>query len=234
MIAYVDARRGISGVSLLAALIDAGADGDEIAAALRPLSPREAKLRAEETIVDGLRTSRLSVDGTGRVGEGPREIVHRLAALDLPRDVVRRAADVYGRIALAEARVHAVTPRAVRFEELATLRSVAGVAGSVLALHRLGVERLTTSPLPFGGGEVTTHHGRLSLPAPATLELLKGVPVEPQAVEGELVTPTGAALIAALASGFGEIPPMTVGAIGVGSARSATASIVTRVVLGRP
>jgi uncharacterized protein (DUF111 family) len=233
MIAYVDARRGISGTSLLAALVDAGADADEIAASLQPLAASEGKLRAEETVVDGLRTCRVHVEEDGdRVGDGPRDIVARLAEIDLPRSVVRRAADVYGRIALAEARVHAVRPQAVRFEELATLRSVVGVAGSVLAAHLLGIDPITASPLPFGAGEVMTHHGRLPLPAPATLELLRGIPVEAQAGGGELVTPTGVALLASLATSFGEIPTMTIEGIGIGAATSAGASIVTRVVLG--
>jgi pyridinium-3,5-bisthiocarboxylic acid mononucleotide nickel chelatase len=233
MIAYVDCRRGISGTSLLAALIDAGADPDEIAVRLHFLAP-EMKLRADELVVDGMRTTRIQLDdGDSRVAEGPSDLVGTIAGGRLPAAVRERATEVYRRLAAAEARVHGQTPHTVRFEELGTLRSVVGVVGSALALDRVAVETVAASPLPFGGGEASTHHGLVALPAPATLELLRGMAVEPQGVAGELVTPTGAALIASIASSFGGIPPMTVEAVGIGSAASATASIFTRVVVGR-
>jgi uncharacterized protein (DUF111 family) len=233
MIAYVDCRRGISGTSLLAALIDVGADADEIAARLRFLAP-EMKLRADELVVDGMRTSRIQVDdGDARVAEGSRDLLATIDGGELTAPIRDRAADVYRRLAAAEARVHGETPDTVRFEELATLRSVVGIVGSAVALDRLGIETVGASRLPFGGGDAPTHHGLVALPAPATLELLRGMPVEPQGVAGELVTPSGAALIASIASSFGEIPPMTVEAVGIGSSASATASILTRVVLGR-
>jgi pyridinium-3,5-bisthiocarboxylic acid mononucleotide nickel chelatase len=234
MIAYVDPRGGISGTSLLAALIDAGADADDVAARLRFLTRGDLKLRADEVVVDGMRTTRVQLDEPDvRVAEGPKDLLAMIAGGGLPGAVRDRATDVYRRLAAAEARVHGETPDTVRFEELATLRSVVGVVGSSVALDRLGIETVAASPLPFGGGEAPTHHGVLALPAPGTLELLRGMPVEPQGVAGELVTPTGAALIASIAPTFGGIPPMTVEAVGVGSAGSATASILTRVVIGR-
>ena len=233
MIAYVDCRRGISGTSLLAALIDAGADVDEVAARLRFLAP-DLKLRADEVVVEGMRTSQIRLDdGDARVAEGPRDLLATIAGGGIPRTAHDRATDVYRRLAAAEGRVHGQTPDAVRFEEVATLRSVVGVVGSAVALERLGVDTVTSSPVPFGRGTTETHHGLMPLPAPATLELLRGMPVEPQEVDGELVTPTGAALLASIATSFGEILPMKVEAVGVGSSSSAV-PIVTRVVLGRP
>jgi pyridinium-3,5-bisthiocarboxylic acid mononucleotide nickel chelatase len=234
MIAYIDCRRGISGTSLLSALIDAGADADDVAAGVRFLTRGDLKLRADEVIVDGMRTTRVQVDDEDdRVAEGPEDLLGRIAGGGLPEAVRTRATDVYRRLAAAEARVHGETPDTARFEELGTLRSVVGVVGSALALDRLGIEAVAASPLPFGGGDAPTHHGLLALPAPATLELLRGMPVEPQGVAGELVTPTGAALIASIASSFGGIPPMTVEAVGIGSAGSASTRILTRVVIGR-
>jgi len=234
VIAFVDARRGVSGSSLLAALVDAGADVDGVARSLEFLVAGELKLRAEEAVVDGLRTSRAHLDDAGdRIADGPADLVSILSRADLPSPVRTRAVEIYRRIGAAEARAHGVDPGAVRFEELATLRSVVGVLGTILAMEQLEVDRLVASPLPFGGGTVETHHGRLPLPTPATLELLRGVRVEPQAVPGELVTPTGAALVASLASSFGEAPPMTVEAVGVGSSGPGGHTIVTRVVLGR-
>lgn len=235
MIEYVDCRSGISGTSLLSALVDTGADVDEVAARLRFLSSRDPKLRAEEAVVDGLRSCRVRVDDADvRVAHGPSDLIAAIADGGLPPSIRDRAVDVYRRLAAAEARVHGVEPEAVRFEELASLRSVVGVVGSAAALDQLGIDAITSSRVPFGRGTVdTTHHGRLPLPAPATLELLRGMPVEPQLVAGELVTPTGAALLASIASSFGEIPPMTVDRIGIGSAGSTAIPIVTRVVVGR-
>ena len=234
MIAFVDARRGISGSSLLAALLDAGADVDDIAERLGSFLTRDAKLRVEETVVDGLRTCRVGLeDADVRVSEGPHDLIAKIANAGLPDRVNERAADVYRRLASAEARVHGVEPEAVRFEELATLRSVVGVTGSLLALEQLGIGTVISSAVPFGQGTIETHHGRLPLPAPATLELLRSMPVEAQATEGELVTPTGAALLASIAL-FGAMPSITIRSVGVGSAPSADTSIVTRVVLGRP
>jgi uncharacterized protein (DUF111 family) len=231
MIAYVDCRRGISGASLLAALIDAGADVDEVTARMRFLARGELKLRADEVVVDGMRTSRIQVDdGDVRAAEGPADLLGALASGGLPEAIRDHATDVYRRLAAAEARVHGETPDTVRFEELATLRSVVGVVGSAMAVDLLGIDTVAASPLPFGGGDARTHHGVITLPAPATLELLRGIRVEPQEREGEVVTPTGAALIASLVSSFGGIPPMTIDAVGIGSANGA---IVTRVVVGR-
>jgi uncharacterized protein (DUF111 family) len=234
MIAFVDVRRGISGASLLAALIDAGADPDAIADRIDPLRAG-VKVRAEEVVVDGLRSCRVVVDDAdARMTDGPADLVHRLSQSGLPPDVVHRVTEVYRRLAAAEARVHGVEADAVRFEELGTVRSVVGVVGSLLALRQLGVDSVAATPLPFGGGLVETHHGRLPLPAPATLELLRGIPVEPQVGPGELVTPTGAALIAVLASSFDGIPPATVEGVGIGSSRRPSTSIVTRLVLASP
>jgi uncharacterized protein (DUF111 family) len=233
MIAYLEVRRGISGTSLLAALLDAGADLDDVAARTKFLAPRDLDLRLEETSIDGLRAARIGLtDAKARVADGPRELLVRIDGGGLPPAVRERVVDVYERLAAAEARVHGVQPDGVRFEELASLRSVLGVVGSALALEHLGVDTVAASPLPFGGGEVTTHHGRLPLPAPATLELLRGMPVEPQAVAGELMTPTGAALLASIAPSFGDIPPLTIRSLGVGTAPTAATAIRTTVVLG--
>ena len=233
MIAYLDVRGGASGTSLLSACLDAAGDVDEVGARLGSVLGPERKIRLEERIVGGLRTSRIHVDDAdGRIAEDPGAFLARVAASGLPASVTDRTTDVYRRMIAAEARVHGVEPDAVRFEELATVRSVVGVVGTLLALAQLEIDEVVSSPVPFGGGTAETHHGRLPLPAPATLELLRGVRVEPQPDRGELVTPTGAALLVSLASDFGEIPATTIQAIGVGSAQAGGTPIVTRVVIG--
>ena len=238
MIGYIDARHGVSGISLLAALVDAGADIDRIALQLRALTAEAVKIRAEEIVVDGLRTCRIHVAGMdARVAAGPAELLDLIRDMRLPSSAHDLATDVYRRLAAAEAHVHGVEPEAVRFEELAALRSVVGVLGTALALEQLGIEGIAASAVPFGGGDVDTHHGRLPLPAPVTLELLRGIPVEPQTEPGERLTPTGAAILAVTASTFGPIPPLVVDSVGIGSAAlssPAGASLFTRVVVGRP
>jgi hypothetical protein len=234
MIAYVDCRRGISGTSCLAALVDAGANAGEVAERLGFLARGELSLRTEDALLGGIRTRRIRLEsGDVRIAEGPGDLIELLAAGGLPVPVRDRATDVYRRLAAAEARVHGATPDTVRFHELATLRSVVGVVGTAVALEQLGVEGLTSTPIPFGRGTVDTEHGRLPVPTPATLELLRGLPVEPQQATGELITPTGAALLASAASSFGAIPPMTIELVGIGSANSKPVPIVTRVVIGR-
>jgi hypothetical protein len=107
----------------------------------------------------------------------------------------------------------------VHFHEVGAVDSIVDITGSVLALHLLGVERVACSPLPPGRGFVKTAHGLLPVPAPATLELLRGLPIVPSEVEGELVTPTGACLMACLAETWGPMPPMRVEAIGYGTGK---------------
>jgi pyridinium-3,5-bisthiocarboxylic acid mononucleotide nickel chelatase len=137
----------------------------------------------------------------------------------LPEVVKARALAIFQRLAEAEARVHACGVEEVHFHEVGAVDSIVDITGSVLALHLLGVERVACSPLPTGRGFVKTAHGLLPIPAPATLELLRGLPVVPSDVEGELVTPTGACLMACLAEEWGPMPPMRVEAIGYGAGK---------------
>lgn len=235
MIAYVDCTHGVSGMSLLAGLVDAGADVDELAASLRFLAPDALKLRADETLVEGIRSTRIHVeDGEARIADAPGDLLAAIHGGGLAPSVLERTSRIYRRLIAAEAHVHGVEEDAVRFRELGRLRSLIGVVGTAHALEQLRIDFVRSSPIPFGGGIAVTHHGPVSLPAPATLELLRGVPVEGQEPPGELVTPTGVAILTTLASGFGVIPAMTVDRIGIGSARTDSATIMTRVVSGLP
>lgn len=135
----------------------------------------------------------------------------------LPAPVKETAERVYTRLAEAEASVHGTTPDRVHFHEVGAVDSIVDVVGAVYALHLLGVERVVCSPLPNGHGFVRCAHGMMPIPPPATAELLKGCPIRPVDVQGELVTPTGAALVSALATEFGPLPAMTVEAVGYGA-----------------
>lgn len=233
-LAYLDCSRGVSGVAALAALLDAGADLDHLSKELRFLDGGGGGpiLRAED-VMDGVFRARcVSVPGgSATVGRNLTELEARLSGAGLPDAARDLAIDVYRRLAEAEARVHGSSPKAVRFHEVGSLRSVVGVVGTALAISSLGIERVVASPLPFGSGTVETEHGPLPIPAPATLELVRGMPVEPHEGTGELVTPTGAAILAATAASFGPMPAMTIEDVGYG-ADVRRAELVLRVILG--
>ena len=232
-IAYFDCSGGISGVAALAALIDAGADVESLSKELEFLGGSVPIMTTEDVVLGEFRVRRVTVEGGGEsVGKRLADLVALLSAGGLPdagREFVLR---VYGRLVEAEARVHGSNPEAVRFHEVGSLRSVVGVVGTALALEQLGIDTVVASPLPFGHGTVDTEHGRLVVPTPATLELLRGVPVEPHGGPGELVTPTGAAILAVAAASFGQIPAMTIESVGYGTGDLRTAHIVLRVVVG--
>jgi uncharacterized protein (TIGR00299 family) protein len=152
----------------------------------------------------------------------------------LPAAVKETAERVYNRLAEAEATVHGTTPDRVHFHEVGAVDSIVDVVGAVYALHLLGVERIVCSPLPNGHGFVRCAHGMMPIPPPATAELLKGCPIRPVDIQGELVTPTGAALASALAAQFGPLPAMRVEAIGYGAGtKEFPFPNLLRVIIGR-
>jgi hypothetical protein len=232
-VAYFDCSRGISGIASLAALIDAGADVDYLSKELQFLGGDLPIMRTADVVLDEFRVRRVSVEGgRAQVGRRLADLETLLSAGALPDAARDLALRIYRRLAEAEARVHGSSPDAVRYHEIGSLRSVVGVVGTALAIEQLGIDEVVASPLPFGRGTVDTEHGRLAVPAPVTLELLRGVPVEPQEVSGELVTPTGAAILAVAAASFGQIPAMTIDSIGCGAGEPRRPEIVPRVVVG--
>ena len=141
---------------------------------------------------------------------------------------------MFERLAAAEARVHGTSIEKVHFHEVGAVDAICDVVGAVLALDLLGIERLICSPIPTGSGTVTCEHGVIPVPAPATVELLRGVPIVPGMQTGELTTPTAAAILTTLASEFGPVPPMRVGATGYGAGTRETGEVanVLRVIVG--
>jgi uncharacterized protein (TIGR00299 family) protein len=127
------------------------------------------------------------------------------------------ATRIFRRLAEAEAKVHNSTIEKVHFHEVGAVDSIADIVGSAIAWDLLGVDRIICSPIPTGTGFIEIAHGRCAIPAPATAELLRGVPLADFAPEGELTTPTGAAIVAALADAFGPLPAMKISAIGYGA-----------------
>jgi pyridinium-3,5-bisthiocarboxylic acid mononucleotide nickel chelatase len=120
-------------------------------------------------------------------------------------------------IAVAEAKMHHSTLQKVHFHEVGAIDSIADIVGTAIGLEALGIESVMASPVPTGHGSITIDHGRVSVPAPATAEILIGIPIAASNIEAELTTPTGAAILKSLASSFGPMPAMTIEAVGYGS-----------------
>lgn len=168
-------------------------------------------------------------------GRSYAEIRRILTRAKLEAPVRERALAIFAALGEAEAAVHGIPVERVHFHEVGAVDAIVDVTGTAIGLHRLGVERITCSPLPLGHGSIDTEHGRLPLPAPATLELLRGAPVVAAGIEWETVTPTGAAIVRAVVDAFCALPAMTVDAIGIGAGNDRSGGLpnVLRALLGR-
>lgn len=215
---YVDCVSGVAGDMLLGALIDAGADARVVRAGLEGLGVEGLDVATERTTRHGVMATHATVVGAARQPHRDwASIRAQIDAAALPDRPRARAQETFRRLAHAEGRIHGIDAERVHFHEVGALDAIGEVCGVALALEDLNVDRVVCSPLPAGRGFVDAAHGRLPLPAPATLALLEGAPLYGTDVEHELVTPTGAALVAALADAFGPLPQMTVGAVGYGA-----------------
>jgi uncharacterized protein (TIGR00299 family) protein len=203
---------------ILGALLDAGVEPEIWQGELNKLNLSGYELEIDRVQKQGIAATSVGV----LVSEGSQErqlaeIEELIGTSQLPNDVKEKSTEVFRRLAVAEAKVHGTTPDRIHFHEVGGVDAIIDIVGSVVGLQLLGVEEIYASTLPLGRGFVDCAHGRLPLPAPATIELLQGVPVLSRDVEGELVTPTGAAILTTLARGFGPFPPMTVERIGYGT-----------------
>ena len=217
-IAYFDCFSGAAGDMLLAALLDAGLSLDDLRADLAHLSVQGYDIEVSRAQQHGLTGAKFDVLDTA--GERPARnltlIREVLQASDLPDSVVSRSLDVFTRLGEAEAHVHGVTLEEVHFHEVGAIDALVDIVGFCCALERLAIDAIYASPLPLGSGTIRTEHGLLPVPAPATLALLAaaGAPTYPLDARSELVTPTGAAILTALAT-F-ERPAMRVTHVGYG------------------
>ena len=215
---YVDAVGGVAGDMLLAALLDAGADEATVREALAELGLPGLDLEVGIERRHGIAARRVNVvaaqEPVDRTWSDVRTIVEAAPLPDRARD---RALAVFSALARAEAHVHRMPVEEVHFHEVGAADAIADICGIAVALETLDIEEVVCSPLPVARGFVDAAHGRLPLPAPATLELLRGAPLKGVDLDVELVTPTGAAVVAALAPAFGPVPPMRLSSVGYGA-----------------
>jgi uncharacterized protein (TIGR00299 family) protein len=212
---YIDAIAGVAGDMLLGALLDAGASEAAVREGLGRLGVDIVHTRTER---HGIGAARIEVvaarEHAHRDWAAVRELID---TADLPTRAHARAHEAFRRLAEAEGHIHGVPADEVHFHEVGAIDAIADVCGVALALEDLGIDDVVCSPLPAPRGFVRAAHGRLPLPAPATLELLRGAPLYGVDLDVELVTPTGAALVAALASAYGPLPAMTLESTGYGA-----------------
>lgn len=222
MIAYLDMPSGISGDMFLGCLVDAGWPLEQLRSTIERLGlpPGSWHVDQERVMRGPLAATLLNVEAAE--GDQHRHLHHIAAILDqadLPRSVKSRSLAVFQRLAQAEAAVHGSSIEEVHFHEVGALDAIIDVVGVCAGLEALGIEQLYASSAPLGEGWTKSAHGRIPLPAPATLAILSGVgaPTRPAPGPGELVTPTGAALVAELA--LFRQPPMRLQRIGLGAGR---------------
>jgi pyridinium-3,5-bisthiocarboxylic acid mononucleotide nickel chelatase len=217
-VGWLDLGSGVSGDMLLGALVGAGVPLATLSAALEPLG-LPITLRREDVRRGGLAAVRVHVDVPA--GEQPHRTWADVRGLldRLPEPLRSSACGVFAALARAEAAVHGVPADDVHFHEVGALDAVADVVGVCAGVAALGLDRLVSSPIALGGGYVRTAHGRLPVPGPAVLALLAdaAAPGHGGGAEEELATPTGVALVTALASDFGQLPPMRPAGTGTGA-----------------
>jgi uncharacterized protein (TIGR00299 family) protein len=223
-IAYFDCFSGAAGDMILGALVDAGLDFSFLEAQIAKLHLSHYHLRKASVTKKGLGGTQIVVD----VDQHHHDHHHRhlsdieaiIEASDLDADVKDRSLAIFRRLAEAEAGVHRTSIEEVHFHEVGAVDTIVDIVGAVAGLSMLGIQQVHCSPLHVGSGTIECAHGILPVPAPATAELVKGKPVYSTGIEGELLTPTGAAILTSVATDFGPLPTMTVEKIGYGAGTS--------------
>lgn len=230
---YLDCISGISGDMTLAALIDLGADLSYIVDQLKQLPIDDFNIEVHSVVKRGIAAKKLKIDlypntpappVLFRMQEDPNHVHRRaadiLAMLEeskLPARVKQRSLAIFQAIAIAEGKIHGMDPQEVHFHEVGAMDSIIDIIGVCLALEYLQIEELYASPVPTGSGKMRMAHGLYPIPAPATAELLRGIPLAVLEVKGELTTPTGAGILKALVKEFKSIGGFMIQQIGYGA-----------------
>ncbi len=217
-ICYADCFSGISGNMFLGALIHAGFKRSVLHRELEKLHIDGYHIVVKEKTDQSISALKLTVNCTSsrKIRTLPT-ILNILNNSELDPQVIEEAAAVFQLLAAAEAKVHGIDINDVHFHEIGALDTIIDVVGTIVGLRQLGIDQLVCSSLPTGHGFIKCAHGLLPIPAPAVCELLRGIPTYGLNIRQELITPTGAALVAALADDFGPMPPITITATGYGA-----------------
>jgi pyridinium-3,5-bisthiocarboxylic acid mononucleotide nickel chelatase len=233
---YFDCFAGIAGDMTVAALLELGLPIETLRESLAalPISGYEitsSKVERHGVAGTSFRVTLLQEDQPHRHYSGIARMIDEAPLKPRVKELAQR---IFKRLAEAESTVHGVPMERVHFHEVGAIDSIVDIVGTAIGLDYLGIERIYGSPLPFGRGFIHTAHGKLPVPAPATAQLMQGIPLAGDIGEGERVTPTGAAILAALAEGFGVPPAMKPQRIGYGAGEKDFAEVpnLLRLVLG--
>lgn len=216
--AYLDCFSGISGDMFLGALLDAGLPSETLKRAIStlPLEGYEIKTAHEKRHeISGIKFT-VDVDHEKHSHRGLNEIKDIIDNSELSEEVKENSLSVFKSIAIEEGHIHGQPPENVHFHEVGAVDSIIDIVGTLFGLEYLKIGSVFASKLPLGSGFIESRHGRIPIPAPATLALLKGIPVYDSGLKTELTTPTGAALVKKVVKNFGTMPPMIVDSIGYG------------------
>jgi uncharacterized protein (TIGR00299 family) protein len=218
MLAYFDCFSGISGDMTLAALIDLGVPLKYLEDRLNSIPLADFDITVTQVHRSGIHAVSVSVgaydDQTTRNFTDIRSLI-----MDCPLSerIKSTSIQIFKKLASAEARIHSCSTEEVHFHEVGGIDAIVDIVGAAIGLDYLGINNIIASPIPLGTGFVTCRHGKLPVPAPISLDILRGVPVYGTDISHELVTPTGAAIIVTLAERFGTMPDMTMTGIGYGA-----------------
>jgi hypothetical protein len=216
--AYLDGSSGMSGDMFLAALLDAGLDARRLLMELKKMPLGFYEFKRSRAVRGGLVGGRVEIRVPGEQPERKlSDIEGILERAALPESVKEKSLKVFRALAEAEGKLHNLPPTEVHFHEVGAVDAIIDIVGACLGLELLEISELVCSPLNVGSGRIQAAHGSLPVPAPATAELLKNIPIYSSGVEDELVTPTGAAIVSILAASFGPMPPLKVERIGYGA-----------------
>lgn len=232
-IIYLDCFSGISGDMFLGAMVDMGIPVDTLASGLYGLG-LDIQLNINKVRKHGIAGIKVDVVIPDTAHERHlSEILEIIDGSALESDIKQTAGRIFRRLGEAEAKVHGIDIEKVHFHEVGALDTIADVVGAAICYKASGAETLYSSPVNVGSGFVKTSHGLLPVPAPATLELLKGASIYSTGIQAELVTPTGAAILAELCAGYGPMPHMQAEKTGYGAGtKDLEAPNLLRAILG--
>ncbi len=240
MIAWFDIFSGISGDMTLGAFVDLGVPVDWLMERLALLPIEKFDLKYENVLRNGIKAVNffVEIDDSSHVHSDIKTLVHQnnhirnnhirnyreikkiISDSKLPARVKSLSLSAFEKIAVAESEIHGLDIEDVHFHEVGAIDSIVDIVGSFLCIDFLKITEVYASEIPLGTGFVKCSHGTLPVPAPAVVSILKGIPVKKSNIEMELVTPTGAAIIATLASDFGPMPDMIIDGVGYGSGKN--------------